>query len=526
MIIKTKALIKKLGLWTLEFFLLTLIIVSAIGYFFYIIPDIDWTEHTISFIMFSYLFYKLNITSILFGKSSRFANIIIISSYFSLFFKDIIIYTKLVLFKFKVLTFINDFYLFFGDNYFIRDYFTLYLGIIGLLSISMYITRNIEISHPSFSYAVYSKKLRNRYIKFLMVFTLLLAFYYLIYNNVLEWLEFTLDDPIMITVIVYYIHKIIKHHKKFHADNFVFKIGDLGDKLYTKFISLFHYKSTLTIAISGLLVLHTLADSGVFAYSMIFSRQNVYIESLRYEPTPFLKLFFYDSKNLTSSMSILLLILYTLNSLSLIIFLVLPMFVWIRLFYKKELHLSRIYLFFIYSSFIAYLLLPAYRLIPLSDLSINIGASVSGVGILPQSLLESDSILSTLITDKSNIIITASIISIIIGLVAYILSSNPKIKIELYAISIIAGLIFYTTYLYYFFGSLILNIFNNILLTIQSFHLLISIVFIIFLIISIIFYVFGYIMFLYEIIIGYHNTKYPEVIDEELNYIIKKLKKL
>ena len=519
MISKTKEVLKKLEFGAVEFFVGALMLIGLVGYFGKVSADLDWIDHTISFVLFSYLFYKLNITSILFGKTSKFANFVIIISYFSLFFKDIIAYTELDAFKFKVLFFVDYFYEFFSRNLLITNLVTLYIGIVGIMLISVYLTKKSEISHPSFLYAIYEKKIKNALIKFLAILILLLGFYFFIYNVVLEWLEFTIDDPVIATGIIFYIYNITKHHKKFHPNNFIFKIGDFSASWYSRFVSLFHYKKTLPLAISGLLILHALSDLGVFAYSLLFYKQNFYLEVLSYEHIPFLKLFLEDFNKVSSFAIMPLFITYLLNALSLVIFLLIPVIVWVRMFSQKEFHFNRIFLFFIYSSFIAYLLLPGYIIKPLS------GYKVIGADILPVSLLENNSFLRGFFPDESAIIITVLLISIVIGLIVYILSSNFKIKRELYAISIIFGLIFYTVYLYHFFNSLLIYFYNNISITISTPNFLIGIIFAVFLLLSIIFYVGGYLMFLYEIIMEYHKRKWSDPIDEELITVIKKIKK-
>ncbi|MDP3765628.1 MAG: acyltransferase [Nanoarchaeota archaeon] len=520
MIVKTKEVLKKLEFGIIEFFVGALMVIGLIGYFGTVPADLDWIDHTVSFILFTYLFYKLNITSILFGKTSKFANLIIIISYFSLFFKDIISYTSLNAFNFKVITFVDKFYLLFRDNLFATNAATFYIGIIGILIISVYLTKKIEVSHPSFLYAIFQKQLKNKLIKFLSIFILLLGFYYFVYNIILEWLEFTIDDPVIATGLVFFIYKIAKHYEKFHPTNFIFKIGDFSSGWYRKFISLFHYKKTLPLAISGLLILHALSDLGVFAYSLIFFKENFYLEFLSGEHKPFLRLFFEDAKYMPSFAVIPLFIVYLLNILSLVIFLIIPIIVWIRMFSQKGLHFKRIDLFFIYSSAIAYMLLPGYIIKPLSE------ASVRGVDIVSISLLESKSILDNFFPNKSTIIVAVSLISILFGLIIYILSSSQKIRKELYAISVIGGLTFYSIYLYYFFVSLLVYFYDNILMIILTPNFIIGIVLFIFLVLSIIFYIGGYLMFLYEIVMEYHKRKWSDPIDDGLVITIRKMRRI
>src|SRR3989338_3041965 len=144
MIAKTKEAIKKLEFGIAEFLVGALMVIGLIGYFGSVSADLDWIDHTVSFILFSYLFYKLNITSILFGKTSRLANSIIVISYFSLFFKDIMSYTALNAFKFSVIKFVDYFYLLFSSNLALTNLATFYTGIAGIFIISAYITKKIE----------------------------------------------------------------------------------------------------------------------------------------------------------------------------------------------------------------------------------------------------------------------------------------------------------------------------------------------------------------------------------------------
>ena len=520
MINKTKEVLKKLEFGVLEFFVGALMVIGLVGYFGNVPADLDWIDHTVSFVLFSYLFYKLDITSILFGKTSKFANLVIIVSYFSLFFKDIISYTKLDAFKFKVITFVNYFYNLFNNNLAITNFVTFYIGVFGILMISIYLTKKIEISHPSFLYAICQKKIKSNLIKFSSIFILLLGFYYFVYNTILEWLEFVIDDPVIAAGVIFYIYTLSKHHKKFHTSNFVFKIGDFSTKWYRRFVSLFHCKKTLPLAISGLLILHALADLGVFAYSMTFLKKNFYLEHLGKGHQPFLKLFLEDAGNIPSYAAMPLFLDYLLNDLSLIIFLVIPIIVWARMFSHKELHFNRVFLFFIYSSAAAYALLPGYIIKPLS------GGSIAGVDISSISLLKNKSVLDNFFPNKSAIIVAVSLISIAFGLIIYILSSSSKIKRELYAISIIGGLTFYTVYLYYFFSSLALYLYSSIALVAFTPHFLIGIILAIFLALSIMFYIGGYLMFLYEIVMEYHKRKWSDSIDEELVAAIQKIKNI
>lgn len=521
MIRRTKEVLGKLEFGILEFFVGALMLIGLIGYFWYVPADLDWIDHTISFILFTYLFYKLNITSILFGKTPGFANAIIIISYFSLFFKDIMSYSELDASKYIVIKFVDYFYNFLLDNPFIANFVTFYIGVLGIFVVSVYLAKYIEISHPSFLYAIFQDKIKKRLAKFFLISASLLGFYQFVYSPVLEWLEFVIDDPIIAVGVVFYIYNVSKHHVKFHKNDFVFKIGDFSSNLYKRFIALFHYKKTLPLAISGLLVLHALSDLGVFAYSLAFLRENSYLEHIGSKSVPFLKLFASDIEDTPNPVLIPLFIGYFLNALSLFISLLIPIIVWARMLYQKELHFNRVFLFFIYSSAAAYILLPGYAMAPLRY---SANSAITGVDIYAVPLLGGSSVLDDFFPNKHAVIFAVSSTAILFGLAIYILSSSIKIKKELYAISIIGGLAFYATYLYYFFGSLLLYFYENISLTIFTRHFLVGIVLAVFLVLSAMFYIGGYLMFLYEIVMEYHKRKWSEPIDEELVIAIGKIK--
>ncbi|MCH7772128.1 MAG: hypothetical protein IIA49_14125 [Bacteroidetes bacterium] len=175
------------------------------GYFFYLPADIEWIDHIVSFLLFSYLFYQLSVTSILFGKKDKKIDLVIIISYFLLFFKDIYTFTKLIVLELgvAVLGFLDIFVLFIDDNIKILIWL-IYIGTLGLLAASFFKAKNV-IMPPSFLAAIKPKPFKSKVLKFVAVFALLLFFYYFVYNIILEWLEFSLDDPIIVVGILFFI---------------------------------------------------------------------------------------------------------------------------------------------------------------------------------------------------------------------------------------------------------------------------------------------------------------------------------
>ena len=494
MIKKTREVIEKLEFGFIELFVGFFMLIGLVGYFGSLPADWDWLDHTVSFIMFTYFFYILDITSIIFGKRSRIVNLIISVSYLSIFFKDIIAYTGASAFGFTFLKFINHAYMFLAENIFLATVISIYLGLLGLAISAAYISRNIEISHPSLLYAVYKKPLAGKIPKFLIAFLLFLAFYYIIYNPILEWLEFVLDDPIIVVGIAYYIVKIARHHRKFHESHLISKVGNLVWTWYRKFISLFHYRKTLPLAITGILILHGVSDIGVFAYSLIFGGKSLYLEFLDSSHASFWELFRSDAVHANPITAIFLSAAYFFNALSLLIFFLIPLIVWIRMFSQKELHLNRIYLFFIYASALTYAILPGYSIKQISS------SDIIGADINSNSILSVKSVLDVYF-DRETLVMVAVLLSLMIGLIVYLLSLNHRVKKEAYALAIVIGLVFYAAYIYNFFLSLMGYLFDAISAMITASNLILAGLFVIFAIFSILFYIGGYMVFLYEIVI-------------------------
>ena len=512
--------LKKIEFGFLELIVGALMIIGIIGYFGHVNADLDWLDHTISFGLFTYLFYKLNITSILFGHTRKGLNVLIVISFFLLFFKDIITYTLATPREFVFLMFIASLQDIFAQHIGIITNLTFYAGLAGLVIVSVAFALTSSISHPSMAYALFAQQKERKVVNMMLCILLLIAFYYFVYNMILEWLEFVLDDPIIATGIILYIQGLASKKERFHPESFVFKIGEFSEGLYSRFVSLFHYKQTLPLAISGLLILHALADLGVFAYAFSSGKENLYLESFEQEHPSWWELFWEDSQHATTDMAWVLGALYTLNAVSMILFLLIPAVVWWRMFTHKELHLNRALLFVIYASAIAFVLLPAYGLLPLSEQE-----KIVGVDIMTTSLLSSSSPLDKLIPNKEHVIRATLALSLLAGALAVVLSLNQKAKKELYALAIACSLLFYGMYLYQFMGSVLVYLGEGIMLMVQSSQWILMVFFALIFMLSVLFYIGGYGLFVYEVVMEYHRQKWSEPVDEELVKIFSAMKR-
>jgi hypothetical protein len=507
--------LKRIEFGILELVVGALMVIGIIGYFGHVSADLDWLDHGISFVLFTYLFYKLNISSILFGHSRKGLDFLIVVSFFLIFFKDIIRYTLATPNEFTFLTFVSSLQQVFSAHIVEITNATIYAGFAGLLLVSILFAFSSPIAHPSLGYVLFPQENERKFVNVLLCFVLLIAFYYFVYSMVLEWLEFVLDDPIIFTGIIFYVHSLTSRKEQFHPESFVFKIGDFSEGLYVRFISLFHYKKTLPLAISGLLILHALADIGVFAYAFSFGKENLYLESLEGDYKSWPALFSIDSEGQPLGLKLSLAVAYILNALSLFVFLAIPIVAWWRIFNQKELHLRQGVLFVIYASGAMFLLLPAYDIGPLSE-----EMDIVGVDIYAFSVMDSTSALEGLMPDRAGLVVSVAVLSVLVGILAMALGFNASMRKELYAFSIACSFFFFGVYLYEYMGSVLLYLGNGIGILMSNAQWILAAIFIILFILSILFYIVGYLLFLYEIIMEYHNQKWSEPVDEELVKVI------
>src|SRR3989338_8329060 len=107
----------------------------------------------------------------------------------------------------------------------------------GLVLASILVSRQ-QMCHPSLAYAITQGKALGRTMRASLFFVLMLAFYYFVYNTILEWLEFVLDDPIIVIGILLYIHSLAARKERFHTESFVFRIAEFSEGIYSRFVSM------------------------------------------------------------------------------------------------------------------------------------------------------------------------------------------------------------------------------------------------------------------------------------------------
>ena len=514
--------LKEFKIGFIELCLALLMIIGLIGYFWIVPGDLEWLDHTISFTAFTILFYRLSITSILFGKRYKRVDAIIVISYFLLFFKDILIYTDEIADKLVILGFIKPAYYFLLHNKSLIDFLPSFIAFIGIIFTALYSTYKINIVKPSMINAIVPVEFLNtgmiaRIKKFTIIFVLLISFYYFVYNLVLEWLEFTFDDPIVFVGIIYFFHKLHLHRERFHKDNFILKIGDFSETLYRRFIALFHYRKTLYIGISGLLVLHILSDLGIYLVSYTTWLNNIYIAYLGEGHTKIITLLAKDiSLNMPVFIKVGIFLIYLFNIIAIFALLLLPVFLWYNLFKQREFRINRVLMALILTSFFIYALYPTFAI---KSIASN---KLVGVDIITFSFLGKFHF-PELVFTPNNAMIAIIIFSIILFIGIVYLTRKVEYLNNLLGIMIIISMMFVGYYTTRFFQSQARYFIETIIFFFSTYQIFFALMFITILLITFFFYLFGYFTLVYEVGHEFHNNKWSKVIDRDLKMIMKKI---
>ena len=232
----------------------------------------------------------------------------------------------------------------------------------------------------------------------MLVFLLLVFFYVAVFNLTMEWLALAIDAPLIVVAIFFYLMVWLKHHRRFNAEGFIYRVGSFGEGFYRRFISLFHSRDGLLLGISGMLVLHLLTDLGVFMVPYLTGlTDTMYLGELGAGHMPVLSindlfsaekesLLFIDlaaSSGIYASAS--LVFLYFMNLIGMVTAFLGPALIWYLAFVRRPMALSRSLLGLFYGSMLCLLLVPAFSLGRISSGSL-VGVDVQTHSVAAQGL--------------------------------------------------------------------------------------------------------------------------------------------
>jgi len=476
---------KKRWFHWLEELILVLLILLNIFDFFEILPaDLDYVKKVISWTALGYLLYKVSLTKIFFNNPHRHVDLLLILSYFMLIFKNIIVFSTGIIEEFYVF---YDLQQFIVANATILESYSLIVGSAVILLLAIYSAFSIEVKKLSLMQIIHEKGIPKTPYKIisriLIVYLVYMAFFVVVFNLVMEWLAIAIDAPLIMLALLFYLFVIIRHYQKYNAENLIYKIGEFGEKFYGKFISLFHYKKTILLGISGMLVLHLLTDalSFIIPYIFIF-KDTLYFSQLGAGHDALIPLFLEQITSQPFLEQLSLFFVYLLNVVGILLLLLLPSFLWYIAFSGKKFSISKIKISLIITSIAIFIIAPVFKINRLTE------NSIVGVDI------KTGFAQNIFFNNFFQVLFFAFIFFIAIALLADL---YKKYLVQLVLLKI---MLFFTYYIYLFSTSLFLYYIDIITTLIAASNVMLSFHLLIFFAISVLFYIAGFIMYIDELI--------------------------
>ncbi len=515
-----KSWIHKLGIGVEELLLLILILLNVAD-FLHLLPDyLDYIKKIISWTILAYLLYKISPTKLFFGKKKINIDFMIVFSYLLLIIKNAVAFIVVSIKESELMT---HFYSTVLENTSIIEHTTFVAGGILLILLALYCTFKLKITKPSVMSLIHEqgdipKNLFRSVVRFLSIFFVLLAFFVIVFNLMMEWLAISVYASILMTALFFYLFIFIKHSRKFNPKTLVHKLGAVGENFYEKFIEMMKSKQGIFLAISGLLILHLLVDLAVFIISYLLNIPNpLYLEHLNpLYHQPIIDLFmqqFISAPLLSDKIAIST--IYLLNIIAMIMLLISPAYIWKYMYKNKHLAIASFPLGLFIGSAICFAIAPLFRLAQINAKDM--------VGVDIQSQLISPYLLS-----MQNIAIIALSAILIISIFRFL-------KRFILPLAVAAATGFFGWYIYYYFFDSINYYVITIFSLFYSYSYFIAVYLLLFLTIILLFYTLGVAFFIREMIIkrrlvfldpDYRDKKEVHVLFKKIRSAIRKRNKV
>jgi len=388
---------------------------------------------------------------------------------------------------------------FLWDNLLVLQKVAVIAGLLLILFMAFYFTLRFRITPPSLMHVIQEEgdppsSLYKFLVRFCVIFIVLNFFYIAVFNLTMEWLALAVDAPLLVTGAFFYLLIWIKHHKRFSPESVVYKIGNLGESFFERFIHLFYSQKGIFLGISGMLVLHMLTDIGNFILPYSIGIQDpMYFNELGTSHTPVFSLNDLVSPEKTSLFFSQILHadslfdkfsvggIYIFNIIALLLVFLGPAFLWYIIFKNKFVNINSGVLSLFFASMLCFILAPIF----------NIGRITSG------NLVGVDITTQTL--SSTTPLATIMLVSVVMGIMVYLLCFSKWMKSKLILGSVAIVLLFFGLYIYFFFIDTGSYYVNAIVEHISGGELVIGSYFLLFLTLTIVFYVGGFFIYLYEI---------------------------
>lgn len=504
-----KDIIKDLEVGFEEFAFISIILLDVLDFLHLLSPEWDFVAKVVSTLLLSILIYNTNLSSIFFGEKHKFLDIMTIVAYFSFFIKDFLAIAATAQIEIiesgKTNWLLNAYDAILPIRHQINLYAIIF-GVTIILLLSL-IRANKEVKTPSLMAVLHEEgKPRNIFtipVRFITLILIYFAFFVIIFNPVIQWLAISVNSTITILIlIVYLIIFATKHHEHYSASTMIYKIGNATEEVYEAFLKLISNKKGVFLAVSGMLILHLIVDLGgsyLIPY-LVYQTDISYYGSITHQTLiPLLSELF---ANTTLLDALKLSAIYVLNFVALTIALIIPGFIWYKIYSNKKIEATKFLSALFFASAFVFLTTPVFRMEALTDKGVYIGVDVE----LIQNVT---GLFSTNIT---------LLISLTIFIVIYILSYLKIVDylFELSGCVTIFG--FFAKYSYDYLSSWTSYFKIAILGLFQGNNIIIGVVLTIFFTITVLFYTLGYLIFIY-LVLNHWLEKTPAHIETEIRKI-------
>lgn len=385
-----------------------------------------------------------------------------------------------------------------------------YLGGILLISLALYIAWKKKIKGPSFLHVLHGDRKRFRYkpLRALIIFLIFCFFFLFVFQLMVEWLGVVIDAPIVFLGLLFYILVMVRYKHLFRLGTFMTKVSETGEGFYEKFIALFHTPYGVALGMSGILILHILADFGVYIISYtVYQHEMLYFDvgaaffSENHMPLFSVlnifgygtSLFMQDISNAATLLHYIEIVwIYLFNIIAILFLFLAPAYIWYILFQRKKAHEKEWVL--VLSS----IALAVYVAFPLFHIGMIKTNGIVGADITTSSIAENNAYLAPL---------EVIVVSGLVGLGIYGLSFKKWIRRDFVYLSFIAVLVYLGIYLYYYYVDVLLYYCNAILVQIAAGDWLVLFYMLIFGLLSVLFYPLSFLVFLYELMKHYRVAK-------------------
>ncbi|MFC1741243.1 hypothetical protein ACFL3V_01780 [Nanoarchaeota archaeon] len=481
-----KDIVRKLEIGLEELLLVFLIIIEAMDFFTIIHPVLEYVEKVLAIIAMCYLFYKASITRITFGRREKSFDLMIVVAYCLLSLKTLI---GFVISAAEEKTAMSGFYSLVLDNAGTIEEVGFWIGGLLIIALAAFLIHE-KIKKPCIMQIIQeSRKARGAWqniVHFLSIYLVLMSIFVVIFSFAIEWLALTVDAPIMMIILFFYLFVIVKRGKGMKTESFLTKIAETSEGFYERFVSLFHSRSTIATAITGLLVLHLLVDIGHFIipyttglmYPWYFAQMGA-----GHDPLSFHMLNDFANAG-TVLPQIGVLFIYTLNILAILMLFFGPAYAWYFFYKKKRVDIPPV-LWLFFGSMAVFIMEPVLRMGRMNQ------PNLLGVDITTQSIPILQNILGVLL-----------ISALIMGIFYILGRKNLRNTTRL---AFIMVFFYFGMYLYHFFVDIIkFYLIFSVTVMLQAHQYFMAAHIFIFFVIKTMFYVCGYLMFLWK---GYFKQR-------------------